>query len=574
MHGGYTAYDSAAGDLTSRVTHSEYPLLSGSNAVGTHTVTYSVTDGSQSTSVTRTITIVDSTAPQLSLLGSANPTVERGMTFADNGVNVYDAVYGYSVGYSTSGSVNTNVVGQYVLTYTATDPSQNSASISRTVTVSDTAHPEITIVGSATVTVQANAAYSDQGAHAIDGSDDITSSITIQTTFGASTTSGVNVNTGVPGTYVITYSVVDVVGLQDESQRVVVVVDTVAPVITLSEGCCISVEGAAPWVEPGYSAVDNVAPFDLTSSVTVTGAPVMTATAGSVFYIHYSVTDAYGNYAEETRTVTIVDTTPPVITLSGATQMTWEINTMFEEPGFTATDTLYGTITGSVSRVPEAVDAWQPNAPTAPMDGTQQLGGTTVLTYSVTDPAGNTGYAYRTVQFFDTIPPEQLLTGSGTVMAEGGIPYVDQGASATDNGAPFDLSSLVQTRFYNAEGENAVVDTFAPARGSSASPNGKKIYKCNTDKLWYVAALVLTFVHELLQVPTIPFTTMLLIWRAIKHVQSIGLLLSWTRWTQCSRLAQSQTRKRIFRIRQRLSILLSTNTTGTLPVPSLSRFKD
>ena len=54
---------------------------------------------------------------------------------------------------------------------------------------------------------------------------------------------------------------------------------------------------------------------------------------GGVYTIKYTATDPSGNSATNTRTVYVVDTTPPVITLNGANPLTNECHAAFVDPG-------------------------------------------------------------------------------------------------------------------------------------------------------------------------------------------------------------------------------------------------
>ncbi len=78
--------------------------------------------------------IPDTTAPQLTLNGDAQLDVSVGDNYIDAGANAVDYVDG-PVTVSVEGSVDTSKSGFYVLTYTATDQAGNSSSTSRTVRV-------------------------------------------------------------------------------------------------------------------------------------------------------------------------------------------------------------------------------------------------------------------------------------------------------------------------------------------------------------------------------------------------------------------------------------------------------
>jgi hypothetical protein len=109
-----------------------------------------------------------------------------------------------------------------------------------------------------------------------------------------------------------------------------------------------------------------------------------------------------------------VDTSPPVITVTGDTTVNHEQGTTYSDQGATAQDAVDGSVTITVTGSVEAA------------------AGTYTLTYSATDKAGNTATASRTIIVADTIAPTIALIGSETIAHEQGTNYVDAGATATD----------------------------------------------------------------------------------------------------------------------------------------------
>ena len=94
----------------------------------------------------------DLTKPVITIAGSNPATVELGSTYTDAGASALDD--SGSVTVRSVGTVNTNQVGSYTITYFATDPSGNISTATRTVNVVDTTAPVITITGDNPATVE------------------------------------------------------------------------------------------------------------------------------------------------------------------------------------------------------------------------------------------------------------------------------------------------------------------------------------------------------------------------------------------------------------------------------------
>ena len=78
--------------------------------------------------------VVDTTPPVITLNGASTITLEVGSTYTEAGATATDNFDG-SVAVSISGSVNTNQLGTYTITYTAVDSSENTATKTRSVEV-------------------------------------------------------------------------------------------------------------------------------------------------------------------------------------------------------------------------------------------------------------------------------------------------------------------------------------------------------------------------------------------------------------------------------------------------------
>ena len=91
---------------------------------------------------TRTVNVVDTTAPVVTVTGDNPATTELGADYDDAGATATDASGTVTV--VTTGTVDTDTVGEYTLTYTSTDASGNAGTATRTVNVTDTTSPVFT----------------------------------------------------------------------------------------------------------------------------------------------------------------------------------------------------------------------------------------------------------------------------------------------------------------------------------------------------------------------------------------------------------------------------------------------
>ncbi|MCK0108346.1 DUF5011 domain-containing protein [Flavobacteriaceae bacterium S0825] len=315
----------------------------------------------------------DTTVPVITLNGASIMNLTVGDTYTEQGATAIDNIDGDLTSSIVVGgdTVDTNMVGTYVVTYNVSDAAGNvAAEVTRTVNVGpDTTAPIITLNGASTININIGGVYTEQGATATDNVDgDLTSSIVI---------GGDVVDTNTAGTYVITYNVSDLAGnaATEVTRTIVVAPDTTAPVITLNGSSTVNLNLGDTYTEQGATATDDV-DGDLTASIVVGGDTVDTNTAGT-YVITYNVSDTAGNAATEiTRSVIIApDTTAPVITLNGASTIDLTVGDAYTEQGATATDNVDGDLTSSIVIGGDAVNT--------------NTVGVYVVTYNVSDAAGN-----------------------------------------------------------------------------------------------------------------------------------------------------------------------------------------
>ena len=262
----------------------------------------------------------DETAPVISLLGENPVELDVGTAYEDASATAtddVDEVVTVTV-VENSDVIDTSVAGTHTVNYSATDAAGNSSTATRTVNVNavvDTTVPVITVTGSNPTIIVVGTSYVDEGATA---TDDVDENVAANAINGSDV-----INTSDPATFTVTYSATDIAGNTSTATRIVEVVeapDTEAPVLTLLGDNPDSVEVSTgevpvPYQDPSYDVSDN---RDEVVNVVVDGLELIdTSNKDGSYILTYTATDVAGNTTIVERTVNIVDTTAPVITLAG-----------------------------------------------------------------------------------------------------------------------------------------------------------------------------------------------------------------------------------------------------------------
>ena len=245
--------------------------------------------------------------------------------------------------------------------------------------------PTLSLIGNSSMSVEGATSFSDPGATASDPEDgNLTSSVQVSGTVDLQTV----------GPCVLTYTVTDSSGIEVNATRTVNVVDTTAPVITLNGSATVTHEASTPFLDAGAGWTDTV---DGQGSLNGAGA-VNVAVVGS-YQLTFDYTDAAGNPAARViRTVNVVDTTVPVISLTGDQEVRHQVWQAYLDDGATGIDSVDGNLTSSILLV-NPVDLNQP--------------GRYVLTYDLTDASGNAAQQIsRTVEVYNSAPNDILLSGA------------------------------------------------------------------------------------------------------------------------------------------------------------------
>jgi uncharacterized repeat protein (TIGR01451 family) len=446
--------------------------------VGTNTVICTAQTGS---AVSFQVTVDNPGALSISL-NEANPiAVECGTDFNDPGATAIDGT-GQSIPVVVTLPQNFNpdapAVGNYTITYTATE-GNNSVSTDRTVNVSDSEAPTITIEGANPYKIQQGSCspFVDPGASALDGCagpQPVSSSI-----LGPGGATSVSPN--ISGSYTVTYTATDGNHQATATRNVLVgsfpedEVDQPAssngpPTISLSGDDQIMIECGSNFTDPGAIATL------CGSSVPVTTSSTVDTHSPGTYSITYTAT-ANNHSTEATRTVIVQDTVAPIITLNGANPMTIGFGTVFTDPGAAATDGCAGDLTPAIS-VTGSVNI--------------SVAGAYLLTYTVTDPSGHTDIKTRTVNvspynFSGFFAPINNLPTLNSMKAGQGAPVKfslggNQGVDIFAAESPFSIQINCDT---NAPLDD--VELTVTAGGSSLnydSAADRYIYVWKTESAW------------------------------------------------------------------------------------------
>jgi trimeric autotransporter adhesin len=412
---------------------------------------------------TATVNNIDTTPPVITLSGSTSVTIAHGSSYTDLWATWSDNMDGTG-SIIASGTVNTNALWTYTLTYNKTDAAGNSATtVTRTVTVTDQTAPVITLNGNASVSVAQNSSYTDAWAVWTDNIDS-----------GGNIVANGSVDTSTLGTYTLTYDVTDTAGnIAVQKTRTVTVIDQESPTATVSYSSVLPTNTSVVATLTGESE-----PITITNN---SGNPTYTFTNNGTFTFEFI--DASWNTGSATATVTNIDTTVPTAMVSYSSvlptntsvvaTLTWESEpiTITNNGGSsTYTFTSNGTFTfeftdasgntGSATATVTNIDTTAPTATVSydtllstsgsvvatltwesePITITNNSGNPTytftnngTFTFEFTDAAGNTGSATATVTNIDTIAPDITLVGDSNISVFRGSSYTDLWATWSDN---------------------------------------------------------------------------------------------------------------------------------------------
>jgi len=381
--------------------------------VGTTTVTYTVTDcGGNVTTCSFDITVNDAEDPTITC--PADVTVNNDPGVCEAVVTwtapvASDNCLGETVT-STANSGDTFPVGTTTVTYTITDAAGNTATCSFDVTVNDIEDPTITCPANITVSTDTGACEAVVTWTALVTSDNCPGEMVTSTA-----SSG---DTFPLGTTTVTYTITDVGGNIVTCSFDVTVEDNEPPTvancptdITVANdpGTCFAIVN---WFGPTFN--DNC----------MGGSVVGTNNSGDIFQlgttvVSYTITDAAGNVEVCSFNVTVEDTENPTITCPADITASTDCDSAVVNWAVTNGDNCPGEMVVCTSNPGD----------TYPL-------GTTTVTCTVTDAAGNTAMCNFDITVNDDVPePLDCSAINGVRPTDAGV------CTYTAQGGEFDPTS-------------------------------------------------------------------------------------------------------------------------------------
>ena len=305
---GATAIDPTEGNISSKIVITSDLDMA---FTGIYYLQYNVTDagGNQAVPVNRVIYVVkDQTKPALTLQGKDTVRVEVFGTYTEDGATAMDNKDGnITNAIVVSGSVNTSVLGTYILKYVVNDVAGNQAVKYRIVIVEDTQKPVIVnndANASNEVKVQILTIFVDRTKVA-----DNYDNPKLIVTNGPGTPDGVD--NRFRGTYTLVYDATDISGNKADTKTYNYIVDDyIGPAIDLNTLDTIIWPVNRAYTPVQASVSDNY--YD-NSQVSLTRTSNVNPFKLGIYSDDYTATDGSGNITYRKRFVRVVDDQSPVI---------------------------------------------------------------------------------------------------------------------------------------------------------------------------------------------------------------------------------------------------------------------
>ncbi len=446
-----TASDNCKGTITA-TTNSQVTFTQS----GTYTIVWNYNDGNGNTSsqTQQVVVIKSDVTPPILYNVPSNVTVNCSSVPAVPVVTAVDEVDGpVSVTFSEVSTRNADVynVGRYTYTitrtWTAVDAEGNQATAVRTINVIDNQAPAFGLINNINVPAASNATGANVN-YNVTAVDACGSPIT----YTYSIPSGSFFPIGITS---IQVTATDITGNVATVNFTITVVDNQAPVITAPANITVNTNAGMP-VATGVDLGTPTVSDNNASGVVITNNAPLQFPIGSTT-VTWTATDAAGNSASATQTVTVLDVEPPVLNVPATVTTVTNNNQSF------ATNVSLGTPTGTDN---SGFVAFSNNAPNE-----FPIGQTTVI-WTAKDAAGNSVTGTQLVIVQDKEAPVLVAPSNKVFSTNAGVNYASGlnlgNATGTDNsGLNVNITNNAPS-IYNL-GDNQVTWTATDAYGNTTT---------------------------------------------------------------------------------------------------------
>lgn len=355
----------------------------------------------------------DTEAPMIVLFGAKDTTIQQCVGWIDPMGYAVDNGDKGVLSITSSGKVDSSIVGQYTITYSSTDSSGNTGTIDRIITVStDSLAPVVTLSGTDTVYIDVFDNYTEAGFSSTDFCGVVKDTILGE------------VNTSKLGTYTLTYESRDAEGNIGSKIRTIIVEDNLPPAVdSLFKGDTVFVAVFDTYTEPGLEYSDNYDPKD---SVKLDIKGYLDTDKIGTYILSYTLTDLSGNQDSVFRWVIVYDDIKPVVSVNGALIDTIDVFDTYVDLGIGFSDN-YNDSVDLTYNILGSYDQF------FGLGNSADSVGTFTIIYEVIDESGNTTTVTRTIEVIDRVAPSMTLLGLNPMYITRWDPFVEPGWKLNDN---------------------------------------------------------------------------------------------------------------------------------------------
>ena len=268
--------------------------------------------------------------PTVKLIGKDTVLLEVYNYYNDTGITYNDNYGATNVTVTKTSNLDTSTLGKYFIRYTLTDKAGNSTAIQRIIWVIDTIKPKIVFTKGDTLYTEVNQIFNDSTVRISDNYD---KSLFIKTV------STFNFSNNIPtqlGFYYKKYVVGDHSNNMDSATLIIKVGDSTPPKIKVNGKDTLLIEVFNPFNMSDVSITDN---YDKNPLLKL-GSNLKTVNTDKLGYfpLTYVGIDSVGNKDSVKRTLNVVDTIKPKVSLIGRDTVFLKTNAAYQDSGIVYSD--------------------------------------------------------------------------------------------------------------------------------------------------------------------------------------------------------------------------------------------